>query len=909
MSIAVNIISAVIKSIVGEQVGNDLANEVIGISVDGLFEKGMDKVGNFIDDEKAKVEHILSKGNLKAMNIPEENIDYVVAEIKDLLSEVEITDEVLRQCRYDSKKLGIFLWDKYCEYNGNGYIECKDSIKKCLFVVAEALINIMCKSEEFEKDFLIQISNSVDNTNMEMQKLSNYIKENFDKFDANSQVAINMLQRALEHIQDSNIQNKETQKIIKSRTQEYLDKWNKNMFLNDFDKRDEEAGINVKLREIYLEGHLPHYIWKHNKKEHTDLKELLTEYINAEKDNKMLLILGQPGIGKSTLITWLAIHFIHKVDNILVYQFADDLKNVEWENMLEDYALNKITRELGLEDINLSGKILILDGFDEISIKSDRMKAINWLYRELVVKSGVKGFSLIITCRENYISKLDEVSCDYITLQPLDERQIQSFCGIYQIKAGRVMSQDSVTNIIKNKSILGIPLILYMILALDISVGKESSIVEVYDRIFSLKVGGIYERCINKIMFADYHRISEIKEQIHQISREIAIWMFENNPSKAYIPKEEYQKICTSIMRKYGQKDEDIKKDFLIGNYFKLVKHCSGIEKQKLYFVHRSIYEYFVSETIYNSIEKAIVESSENSQKNLAKNIAFYLKSGEITYTIGEYLKHKILKLYSEMQWNTERRKKVYQWWEDALDKMMEVGMFYYTEKNIINYENVIRKEVNCFLNFLTILRLLLETSEKKYMLEKADKKYLIRYIKYSVDENALIGSHEKIVGTRNIDLSCISLSDTHQSDYESILTGINLVFVDLSGANLSKMHLSNGNLKGSNLRYADLTRANLRRTYLEKADLKYANLTGADLRETNLRGADLRRTNLRGADLRDADLKGANLKGTDLNGAIFDETQASSLGMKYNLNSTYIYDNDDMKILSYKEYCFKKVF
>ena len=48
----------------------------------------------------------------------------------------------------------------------------------------------------------------------------------------------------------------------------------------------------------------------------------------------MLFILGQPGIGKSTLITWITAHFIDSVINnindILVYQFASDLKNVDW---------------------------------------------------------------------------------------------------------------------------------------------------------------------------------------------------------------------------------------------------------------------------------------------------------------------------------------------------------------------------------------------------------------------------------------------------------------------------------------------------------------------------------------------------------------------------------------------------
>ena len=110
---------------------------------------------------------------------------------------------------------------------------------------------------------------------------------------------------------------------VKSRTQEYADKWNQNMFLNDYDKRDENAGVNVKLSEVYLEEHLPHYIWYKNSENNpsTDLKELLSEYIYEKDENKMLLILGQPGIGKSTLITWITANFTDKADDILVYRF------------------------------------------------------------------------------------------------------------------------------------------------------------------------------------------------------------------------------------------------------------------------------------------------------------------------------------------------------------------------------------------------------------------------------------------------------------------------------------------------------------------------------------------------------------------------------------------------------------
>ena len=150
---------------------------------------------------------------------------------------------------------------------------------------------------------------------------------------------------------------------IHSRTAEYLNKWNSNMFLNDFNKRDENVGINICLRELYVEKHLPHYIWKENTKESDDLKNLLSEYIDKNGNNKMLFILGQPGIGKSTLITWITANMIYNINDILVYQFASDLKNVDWQNSSNKYNIaDEILKELNLSYDNLEGKTLIIDG-------------------------------------------------------------------------------------------------------------------------------------------------------------------------------------------------------------------------------------------------------------------------------------------------------------------------------------------------------------------------------------------------------------------------------------------------------------------------------------------------------------------------------------------------------------------
>lgn len=414
-------------------------------------------------------------------------------------------------------------------------------------------------------------------------------------------------------------------------------------------------------------------------------------------------------------------------------------------------------------------------------------------------------------------------------------------------------------NILNNKNILGIPLILYMVLALNISVEKEGSLVNIYDKIFSLD-GGIYDRCINNKSFAEKHRIAEMKQQIHQVSREIAIWMFENNPVGTSIPKEEYQKVCANIMRKQEKKDEDIQHEFLIGNYFRLVKHCEGIDTEELYFVHRSIYEYFVVETIYSSIENAMMKLTDESQEELAGKIVNYLKQGLIAITMGEYLQHKLLKFNNSLR--SRNGEEFYQWWEMAIEKMISNGMFYYTGKNIKYFKNILDKEVLCFVNLVKILELILETGKKEYMLENVDKVQLEKYIRFRLAQCRM----EARQGVEIFDLSKISL-----------------IGIDLSGADL----------KMANLQKANLTMANLRKT-----DLSGQNLQGVILKGANLEEVNLKRANLKGADLTEVNLRWADLKDT-----IFDENQICYLKGKYILDNSNVYISNEKKVISYESY------
>ena len=695
------------------------------------------------------------------------------------------------------------------------------------------------------------------------------------------------------------LQNKSIQqKNVKSRTQEYADKWNENMFLNNFDEWDEDAGVNIRLKDVYIDSHLPHFIWGNNKKESNNLNALLSEYIVKNNEKKMLLILGQPGIGKSTLITWIVAKYKENFKDILVYRFSSDIREINWE---KDDVLKEVLSVLNIECFELENKVLILDGLDEICIDDDREKVLNQIYLELMSLNLIKRFTLIITCRENYILELQKIECKYITLQIWDKEQIQSFCKIYGEKNKCIVSKSKIDKILENKEILGTPLILYMVLALNVVLEKNSSIVDVYDRIFSLDGGSIYDRCIRNVRFAEPHRISEFKQQVHQISKEIAFWIFENNSMEEYIPQKDYEKICDSVVSDMSERSETIKHDFMIGNYFKLIKHCEGVGIGELHFVHRSIYEYFVVEYIFSSLRGIA------SKEEIVGKFGELLKYGILSKQILEFMRYKFRNSIFD---NISSDAKM------LFQIMLQDGMTYHTK---VHYKNVIDREIIIFSNMLEIVHLWYN------VLGKVDDK-IVNYLRYNNRSNLNL----KGIILKEADLCRAYLDKAFLDDAD--MTRAKLIRVDLNRGRLRGAILNNAQLMEADLNEADfigayMEKVNLNEAKLLKAELSKAILIGASLVEADLRGADLIGTRLINADLRKANLKDANLISAELNyaclvgakveninlseaylrDAIFDEMQVYLLSKKFELGGSKVYLLKEDKVVSYDEYCKRK--
>ena len=684
---------------------------------------------------------------------------------------------------------------------------------------------VMVRQEQGLEDLKKITQNQNDSLGMlgDIKEDTRYIRESLSKKETHG----------LEHCNEVPIEN---------RADEYVKKWDKNVFLNDFNKRDKDAGVNIKLKDIYLEEHLPHYKWKSDGETLTDLKTLLKEYIIDNDEKKMLLILGQPGIGKSTLITWIMANLVENRKQMLVYQFASDLGKVDWQS---DNILNETFKAIGYSYRELEGKTLILDGFDEIHINGDRERILHKLHQELEKTNYLNKISLIITCRENYVDKKELIGVEYITLQAWDKKQIRSFCETYEKKNAKnrleivnnKKLQIRLDKILKNKEVFGIPLILYMVLALNIDIEKNSSMVDIYDQIFSLKRGGIYDRCYDR-----EHRINspEIKIHIHQISQRIAFWMFENKADKASIPQGKFKEICDAVMAK--GRNEDIQRDVLIGNYFASIKYCEGVETDELQFVHRSIYEYFVVMYFFESIKKVKDRGNDKIKAELeellktgylSKQISEFvagklgelLKDGLLSEQILEFIKYKFDSMKGYNLSNVTR---------EVFDIMLRDGMTYYIKvEGKLN--NVIEREKNIFLNMLRVVGLW------NIFLGKLSNRIII-YLQCN---------RQNDLDLQGIKLGLKKGDMLQESDI--VLKELFIRKENLFIANLSRSYLCGANLSKADLNEVDLSEANL----------KGANLSGANLNRVNLSRADLSGADLRGVNLSTTDLFGANLSGT----------------------------------------------
>ncbi|HCF37630.1 MAG TPA: hypothetical protein DER56_00915 [Thermosipho africanus] len=291
---------------------------------------------------------------------------------------------------------------------------------------------------------------------------------------------------------------------------------------------------------------------------------------NYEKllNNKISIILGSPGSGKTCLAKHLAEEFKGHFFTI--------------SNFMEYFEINEIEEIIKAQDSN---PVLILDGFDEYRIfeksKIDTSKKLSIRIKKIIEK--VDSLKIIITCREldwygdndkETLEKFLDLNVKVYYIKPLSDAQIKEFAKMYEVS-----NIENFISKFKSGGFLSTPQLL-----------KIS--VELANKNINNKIE-LYEEFIKKAILEanNYHK--EVLN-INKMSNEA---LFENLGYMAFF----------YIFAKIESFEEEILREIAKEEFeYKILEEL--VSNLKLFknkvFIHRTFAEYLAAYFIYNYLMK-----------------------------------------------------------------------------------------------------------------------------------------------------------------------------------------------------------------------------------------------------------------------------------------------------------------
>ncbi|GEM_PF-4554289 len=680
-----------------------------------------------------------------------------------------------------------------------------------------------------------------------------------------------------------------------------------------------DRDLNIGLDKVYVE---PFYKKPLERENSQSLKINLWDLLEQqENQTKFLLVLGQPGSGKSSLVKKLTSEWAEKnrepyPKEIFKYKlYVVQLRNLPEEfkekpiEVLEKYLKSELGEaykpylwgeEVSYPFEGFNESILLLDGLDEF--------VMNYNLSEEEVKNLLEGLHdglknpqcyVLITSRPNYLSKetLKDLNkrLDFKVLEiaDLNEEQIKTFLEKYKEALEEAIEEkrrqgDKAKNVYldryeellekinnlpqERKNLVSQPLLLYMVSHLylrnETKIYLQGNEIDIYQKLIDSVIKRVWENNnhLRKVIPND-----KWKELYKKFLEELAFLI--EFSSKDYATLAEIEKL-KSFKELKGLTKKPAKE--LLGTlltFFYFRGNSSDNKTQTVEFIHKTFQEYLAAKYILTKLleigEKTSEDNYKISQAEAEEILEQIFAPRVLPSRIATYLVNLIEKF------SQEEKEKLTQSFNRLAFKIFPALL----EKDFIvtplkGEKGALDRPLLFFGQLWNLLKKM-----QKYV-ESNPQSIIKSWNNRPLKENFIIilkrYSLNFFFHRRNPYISLLNLLNP--------LIQILLEKEELSKSNLELANFSRANLKNSkfiesyfilaNLKSAKLIKANLMKANLMLANLKFAKLIKANLKFTTLIKANLSEANLIKADLTGANLTDANLEGADLRGAIFDVEQ-----------------------------------
>lgn len=508
--------------------------------------------------------------------------------------------------------------------------------------------------------------------------------------------------------------------------------------------------------------------------------------------NKALIILGMPGIGKSTLIAKIASRIQSK--ELVIFR----CKDLDYNTMIFSIE-DAIVKQLNQNRSYFKGKIIILEGYDEALLINNEKLDQSTNLRKFIDYINTK---VIITCRKNYIMEDESyfINTQIIELIPFDRNKINSYIERYEeLSRTKVVSREGYYSDIK---LFGIPLILYIALRLKMDITSITERTSFFDDVFSVN-GKILMRLYNPGEAYDgvtLTRDTQKRIQLHKIIIKIARKMFMTG--ERHLNTEQLYSITNS-----ENYDEDVKRYYAISFYYSKTE-CGAIE-----FIHNSIYDYFVAQNFFIMI--ADMYNPIFNVEIVFKQWAEFFSTKEITREILDFTLSSIIK-------NGYIEREIYE------SKLKQLFQFMLDTCGINEY---IRNSNSKYMDKATILtNSIWETTiavYKKIAQEDRDVFSITKIV--GNKQRELVELIHIISGSRELTGCIFNNNNFHLCDFR--LT--NLYNASLSNLTISDCDFSFGKIANSYFDKVNITSTSFSGTIFNECKFKHCTFDGIDFIET----------------------------------------------------------------------------